>query len=191
MVCPSLTDGELLFLPFPIHVFTIVCHLRRVKFCPSGFCISEVENLPKITHMASIHQFSYWGHGLGFSILSRSLSFCWRAPRGQFSGFCAEGAALWEWKSQWAPRRMSIWFDSTPLPSHQWLPYLRVFLLNSPSPWKDYTEAFFIGQYFHFWQVNSHWPASNAASISWASAAFCKKQLKWMIPLTALEEVSP
>lgn len=122
MVCPSLTDGELLFLPFPIHVFTIVCHLRRVKFCPSGFCISEVENLPKITHMASIHQFSYWGHGLGFSILSRSLSFCWRAPGGSFLGSVLRGAALWEWKPQWAPRRMSIWFDSTPLPSHQWLP---------------------------------------------------------------------
>lgn len=123
MVCPSLSDEELVFLPFPIHVFTIVCHLRKVKFCQSGFCISEVENLPQITHTASIHWFSYPGHGLGFSTLSSSLrASVGGHPGGSFLGSVLKGATPWEWKPQWAPKRMSIWFDSTPLPSHQCLP---------------------------------------------------------------------
>lgn len=74
-------------------------------------------------HTCSLHppiQLSWIWFGVFY--FYRSLSFCWRAPRGQLSGFCAEGAAPWKWESQWAPRRMSIWFDSTPLPSQQCLP---------------------------------------------------------------------
>lgn len=48
--------------------FSTVFYSGRLKFSQSGFCVSEVENLPQITYSASFRRFSPWEHHFGFSI---------------------------------------------------------------------------------------------------------------------------